>query len=206
MKLPLNRKSLTLLELLVAVVLFSLVVIGFSSIDLFSNYHVLSSDKRARLQNELYLVIEHMKKEMGKAVGNEVAFGANSTVNLDNINGNQAIQVYLDGNGNGIRDTLIASPTENDDHWIAYVFTGSTGAEADRYQIWYYPLFIDSNSAHEVIARHIYAITVTNGLSSNNNYLDIELFTRWAPGVGYSTKNPQVNMQARINMHSVSTN
>lgn len=62
--------GLTLIELMIAIVLMGMLVLGFYSIDLFSRYHVISSDKRAKLQNEISYAIEHMSKYVQQANGN----------------------------------------------------------------------------------------------------------------------------------------
>jgi len=43
------KKSITILELLVALSLLTVMVLGFSSMDMFGRYHVLTSDKRAQV-------------------------------------------------------------------------------------------------------------------------------------------------------------
>jgi len=53
-----NKESgLNLLELIVAVVLMSIVLLGFFSIELFSGRHVISSDRRIKVQNEIAYII-----------------------------------------------------------------------------------------------------------------------------------------------------
>jgi prepilin-type N-terminal cleavage/methylation domain-containing protein len=67
---PNLKKAVTLLELLIAIVLLSVVTIGISSIDIFSRSHVLSSQRRTTLQNEASFVLGHMTKEITRAIGN----------------------------------------------------------------------------------------------------------------------------------------
>ena len=55
-------KSLTLIELLVSLVLFTVVVMGLSVFDIFGHFHSITSDRRAGVQNELSLVLEHITK------------------------------------------------------------------------------------------------------------------------------------------------
>ena len=63
MSLHLN-KSMSLVELIIAVSLLSVVVLAFSSIELFSRHHLLSVNKRTQIQNNISYVLEHMAKEI----------------------------------------------------------------------------------------------------------------------------------------------
>lgn len=70
-----HNKSVSLLELLVAIVLLSVLVLGLTSIDFFSRNHVISSDMRSRLQNEIYLALEHINRSAIRATGDNTSFG-----------------------------------------------------------------------------------------------------------------------------------
>src|SRR3989338_5081842 len=106
---PHLKKSITLLELLIAITLLSVIVLGFTSIDLFSRYHVLTADRRAKVQNEASYVLEHMAKEMVRAIGdfNNPAVSITTTPS-----GNPLIRVWVDANRNGIRDSVAGGDRE----------------------------------------------------------------------------------------------
>ena len=186
MKLHLN-KSLTLVELLIAVCIFSLIVVGFSNIDTFSRYHVLSSDRRIKLQNDAAYVLEHMAKNISKAIGdaNQAAVDTSS-----GISGDTAIKVWIDSNSNGKRD--------GSDIQIAYRYRGATD-----YQIWYYSDYVGSPGSYEVISRKISSFSG----SLSDNYVLVEVGTCWNPAVACgSLDNLALSMTNRIYMPSVSTN
>ncbi len=63
------RRSITLVELLVAVVLVGLLVLGISSLDVFSRFHLLTADRRVQLQNEASLCIERIAKDVERGIG-----------------------------------------------------------------------------------------------------------------------------------------
>lgn len=201
-------KSVTLLELLIALVLMSLIVLGFSSIDLFSRYHVITSDRRVKIQNEASLGLEHMTKQISRAIGNEIADGANQVVDTTAIAGDPAIRVYVDANGNGKKDS---SPS---DYWIAYRFTGATGNPNTQYQIWYYSNYVNPGSPYETIARNITLFTPIKPINSsnqlNNNFITIQLTACWNPATAVlpngAADNPCVSMNTNIKMPSVSAN
>jgi len=195
------NKSVTLIELLIAICIFSLIVIGFSSIDTFSRYRVITSDRRAKLQNDASYVLEHMAKEIGMAIGDV----NNSTVDTSNIGGDAAVQVWIDYNQNGQRDA--------GDREIAYRFTGSPAA----YQIRFCPECTNGPCTNcnpnwnstEILSSRISSFTPT--YSSTGNYVDINITACWdakdSPATcGTVVDNPRIRMRNRINMPSLSTN
>jgi hypothetical protein len=207
-----NRIGVTLLELLIAITLLSVIVIGFTSIDMFSRYHVLTADRRAKVQNEVSYVLEHMSKEISKAIGDS----NNLPVVIDDSN--RRVKVYIDYNPDGQRGT--------GDRWIAYRYRDSSAPEAERYQLWYCPQCTDStcgvctpddwnstgfiNNGY-VLSRKItsfsptYDNTETDG-DPRDDYLEIQSTIRWDPAQAVSFDNPEVTMSTRIKMPSVSTN
>jgi len=204
-----NKRGLTLVELLIAVCIFALIVIGFSSIDTFSHYHVMSSDRRAKLQNDASYVLEHMAKEISKAIGDV----NQTTVDTSGISGDAAVKVWIDGNPysipptspNGRRD---AYPT---DCQIAYRFRGATTGE-----IWYCPectndsctacnpSWGDPSHPENILSKRVSSFSPI--YSSGNDYVEIQLTACWNPAVTCGTlDNPQLTMKNRIYMPAVST-
>lgn len=211
-----NQKSMTLVELLIAIALLSIIVLGLGNIDIFGHIQVLSSDRRTRLHNGASFILGHMTKEISRAIGNELVFGADNVVNTANISGNNAIRVYIDsdatgGIGDGKRDTVT-------DRWIAYRFTGATGVPATQYQVWYCPQCTDGTCVTcnpawgtdiNIIARNIKDPILTkpkNGSGQlNANYVTIRLTACWDPAVE-SIDMPCVDLSGRMEMPSVSVN
>ncbi len=197
-----HRTGVTLLELLIAISLLVVIVLGFSSIDLFSRYHVMSSDRRAKLQNDASYVLEHMAKNIGQGIGDI----NNSTVDPSDIVSDTAIKVWVDGNPyaspavspNGRRD---AYP---DDRQIAYRYR-TTGSE--QYQFWYYAVCRGPNcnqsgsTSPEVLSSKITNFTRTPA----DNYVYIQVTARWQPDQAASVDNPEITLRNRINMPAVST-
>jgi len=175
---------MTLIELIIALVLLSVIILGLNSITLFSHFHVTSSDRRAKLQNEASLALEHMSKEISKAIGDV----NNTPVIIEDSN--RRIRIYIDANGDGQRN----------DYYIAYQYQGSPD-----YHIRYYPNYPGSS---EVIARKISSFNPS--YNSVNNYITIQLTACWDPQTAVlpngSIDNPCVNMNTSIKMPSVSTN
>jgi prepilin-type N-terminal cleavage/methylation domain-containing protein len=199
-------RGLTLIELVIAITLMSLLVLSYYSIYFFSSYHTISAINRTRIQNEVTIALEHMTKEISYGIGD---FNQ-PVVEIVNIAGDRAIKVWIDGNPysspvvapDGRRDSY------PDDHQIAYRFTGAGGAAANSYQIWYYANCVGPNCNQpgnigpEVVARHISSFT----RNIMDNYLNIVIVARWKPNQDASVDNPEVTMRTQIKMPSVSTN
>lgn len=192
-----QKKAITLMELLIAVSLIGLLSIGIWSIDLFSRHQLMTSDRRARAQNEASFALEHMAKEIIKAIGDKDNPAANTTA----IDTDTAIRVYVDlapdgqSPGDGQRGT-------EGDCWRAYRYRGAGASIGDRYQIWYYPDYINLPNSYEVIARKISYF----GPTIIDNYVNIDLKSRYDPSTAVTIDNPQVEMRVNIKMPAFSTN
>ncbi len=204
---PRFNKSVTLIELLIAVSIFAVIAMGFSSISTFSQYHVITSDRRAKLQNEASYVLEDMAKNLtgtgssGGAIGN-VASSTNYPVQA--ITGGIAIRV--DSNNNGQLD--------GSDKQIAYIY------DSANYRFLYYPdASVTSpcpGSACTVLTssriRSDFSTTTSKATyysySSANNYIEVQIGACWTPSSDATcgtADNPAFIMKNRIYMPAVST-
>jgi len=61
--------GLTMVELLISMALVSMIMLGFYSFDSFSRYHVINTDRRAKVQNDLSYAIEYMSKNVQQSIG-----------------------------------------------------------------------------------------------------------------------------------------
>jgi prepilin-type N-terminal cleavage/methylation domain-containing protein len=205
----LKRKSITLIELLIALSIFAVLTLAFTSIDLFSRYHVRTADMRAQLQNEASSALEHMSKNISQAIGDLTNWPAQSTV----LGNDRLIIAWLDGNpfavpavaANGRRDT-----DPGNDHRIAYRFTGVAGIDAR--QIRFCPNCQDNSCSNcsvpwdrEIICRRVanFVIPAAGVISTNNISLEITL--RRDPSLAASQDNPEVTIRTYIKMPAVST-
>ena len=205
---PHHNKSVTLIELLIAMILISLLVVGFSSLEFFSRRHVVTSDRLAKLQNEVSYLLGHMAKNIGGTESRGGAVGSidQLPVTTNSIGGDHAIQIWIDYNSNGQRDT--------GDKQITYRY------RAANYEIWYYPNYTDNpndSDAEVITQRKISPDFSTNAAqpthitySVNNNYIGIQATACWDPdgnpNACGTTDNPSITMSTRIKMPSVSTN
>ncbi len=193
---PRLNKSLSLMELMIAVSLLGVLILAFASIETFSHYHVVASNKRAKVQNELSNALAHMTKQISRAIGDTTQPTVDITAQ---ISSDPAIRVWIDGNANGKRETYPS------DYEIAYRYRNSG---TDNYQIWYYSVCVGPNCNQpgstnpEVIVRNISSAPT---YSITGNYVGVELIGRWHAYEGKSIDNPEVTMRTRIYMPSVST-
>ncbi|MDD5730536.1 MAG: hypothetical protein PHN57_05360 [Candidatus Omnitrophica bacterium] len=112
-----KKNALTLIELLVSLCIIGFLIIAMANIDIFSRHHVMSSDKKTKVQNSLAYSLEHMTKEVSRTIGNEFISGADSVANTGTIAGAPALRVFVDFNNNGVSDA--------GDGWIAYRLQGN---------------------------------------------------------------------------------
>lgn len=179
------NKSITLLELLITIVLFSVVVLTFTSIDLFSRRQLLNLERQAKLQNEVSALITHMSKNIQKAVGTYFDF----PVSINNVApGGPLMTIYLDSNGDGQRDRQVAYQWDN-----------------ANYQFKYYDDFQSRPASYEVIATKIRSAAMN--ASTGLNYVQLDVVACWQPGQAPSYyTNSCITMVTRVTMPSVSLN
>jgi Tfp pilus assembly protein PilV len=215
---PEESCGITLWELIIALILLSVIILGISSIDVFSRFHLVTSERRTQLQNEVSLALEHIFKQMINTSGNEIISGADSVVNVIVSNPNQdndQVIFAVDTNADGSRDAV-----------RAYRFRSGAAPAGQRNQIWYCPECTVDNPAAgcgvcvpawgspaNLIATHIISFQpdkVTNPL--RQNFIRLQVRACWDPteqpqnGACGSPNNPIVEMNARAALPSVSVN
>lgn len=195
-------KAFTLVELLLALSLAGVVILGFTSLDTFGRYQVMTADRLAKAQNELSLVADHMSKQVSRGIGNEVLFGASSVATTANIGTYDAIRVRVDANNNGVRD--------GSDPWIAYRWRN---AGADRYQLQYCSQCqnancVNCNSGWQVLSRNV--IFFSPLYISGDNFANVAVETCWDPEQAMymcsEPLNPTSEAELNIKMPAVSLN
>jgi len=199
-------RSVTLLELLIAIVLFATIAVGFYSIDLFSRNQLISSQRHAEIQNEVSFVLAHITKEVTHAIGSTVLAGQ-YPFNVLPIGGDSdVLRVYVDLAADGVSAGDGKWGTGGD-RWRAYRLRGASAPADERYQLWYYPNYIDPSSAYEVLAKHINFF----GATIQYNFISVGVAGCYDPtggigGCGTTVQNPEVGMTGRVHMPSVSLN
>lgn len=182
---PALKKSLTLVELMIAISLFSVLILAFSSMELFSRRQVVTLDRQAVLQNEASLALEDMSKNVQQGVGNP-----NRTA-LAQLAGNNGFRVFIEPDP--------ATPTNpGDDLTVDYTLQVNTLRS------------IVNGVNNETFSTHILPGVVYGPLPANpangfyiditNNFsmVEIGLVARWQSANPVSIDNPQVVLKSRL--------
>ncbi len=188
-----NKRALSLLELILAVVLLSLIGLGFTSISNFSRQNVITVIRRAKLQDSIAYVLEHMSRTMANAVGDTTHWPIN---NLSIIGNDTALEINT--SNYNLTGALVLMQ-------VAYSYN------ATNYQLQYYGNSSNlTNPPPEVLATNI--ITNLSDLSTGNvaynnitGYVAIKVGGRWDPANATSPTNPEVRTYTYIKIPS-STN
>ncbi len=216
--------GLTIFELLIALVLLSLIILGFMNFDLFTHNQVLTADYRGNLQNELSFLVEHMHKNFSRAIGNEMANGNNTVVRVvdDGID-NITMSIYVDVNGDGQRQTPAVPGPNRVDYYVGYryYYAGGTSNTISYCgeclnQICNPAACINPSNVGEELSNKINnsaipgPFTKPGGATLNENYITVELSACWdpdgLPNPCGSGNNPSQTVRTRMNMPSVTCN
>ncbi|MDD2703540.1 MAG: prepilin-type N-terminal cleavage/methylation domain-containing protein [Candidatus Omnitrophica bacterium] len=159
-----NDKAVTLIELLISLVILGLVMVGFSSLDLFSSRQVVAANKILKTQNDAAYITEFIVKETMKAVGDF----ASPPVRMISVGGETGIAFKIDVNENGRWD----SPPDKE---VAFVYRG-----APDYEMRYYSDFSGVPGSYAAISRNAYMVPQF-GPVITDDYLTMEIATCWDP-------------------------
>ncbi len=186
------KRSLTLIELLVAAALIGLLVVGISSLDSYFRFHLTASDRRVQIQNELAFVLEDMGKNVVRATGNV----------------NDPIIVDLTPASNGFRVKVDVSDPNT---WIEYTRSGNkiqrkvgTGSAEDlnRGNIILDPTTEPTKPvAKEGFIYSVISDAVTGGVVG----IYVSLIARYDPTQNTSLDNPEIATAARFYSRSASS-
>ena len=182
-----ERFAVTLLELLIAIGLFSLIVVGLSSIGTFSRHHVMSSERRVKLQNELSYALEHMSKNIQRATGDATR---------------PALSVLAPGDLLSVRvDPNPSNPTVDISNDIIVTYSHSFQTIDGKVQG--ILSYTDPNdpSTPVVLSRHIVGFPFSIEPGSGGLGVQISLVARWIVPIG-----PPDNIEVRMTTKVYSRN
>jgi len=189
-----SRKSFSLIELVMAISLLGVIILAVSNIDIFSRYHYAATDRRAKLQNDVSLCLEHIAKNASRAIGNETFFGANSVVSM----GVNTLSIFIDANKNGSIDAGM-------DYWVRYKL------EPSSHEFSYCGQCSDSACgscsaiSEEQLARDVTEFIPAKDFSQAG-YIDVSITACWdprTPSTCGTPDNPSVSMSTGIALPSV---
>lgn len=204
--LSMRKQAVTLIELLIAIALLSVITIGFSSINLFSQHHTISASRRADLQNDVSFAIAHMGKYVQQGVGD-----------LTNPPLEQRAT-----DGFRVRVDLKPTPTPgilDDDLWFNYYLDADDTDCPSCLKFSCTQISATDSPAcpsGEILSKKILAgveyiampVNLSSGfyinLTDNNTIVEVGLVARYNKGLSQSADNPQVEMKNRLYTYSSS--
>lgn len=190
--------GITLFEALVAVVLLLIIIVTLNSINLFGHFQVLSSSRRARIQNDATILLNHMERQVAGAIGNEAISGADSVVIVDVHSPNQNkdyISFLTDTDQDGAGDT-----------WKSYQWRTTK-------EIFFCPQCNTPacpacpGNADVLVAENITAFSGAKpGNPLADSFITVSITKCWNPaGTCGTLDNPQVAMNTTLRLPMVST-
>jgi type II secretory pathway pseudopilin PulG len=196
------KRATTLLELLIALVVLSMVLFAFYNIQIFSDFQVVTSNRKAVLQGEAVNVLEHMSKQLKGVVGNGSAY----PVELD-PSGN-AIRFWVDNNSDGRLQNQTESPSDR----LVFYYHAADGSVifCNNTNTAPYPgSTLSCNGVNETLGTHMVSNFNSSYIIINNstNYVKVTFKCCWNVTDQSScggVKNPQVSFTTQIDMPSTS--
>lgn len=196
---PAKKKTLSLVELIIAIALLGVIVLGAFSFDIGSRHLLRASETKTQVLNEATLVLDYITKDALRGIGDMIDPALS-------INVAGFLLIKQDGNpdngvlGNGIRDVSNAV-----DHVIAYGLNNNT--DIIRCNITVDPPVINPAACQVLSRRAINAgfVITPNPIVDNTAHISVTL--RFNPAQARDAfNNPQVTVQTDIEVPGQSLN
>jgi type II secretory pathway pseudopilin PulG len=214
-----KKKSVTLIELIISIIILGIIILAVAQLDFFSNASVVYGQRRVRLTNEASLALEHITRNLRQAIGTVI----NPAVTNAAIGGDVGLGFWTDTNPNFQRD--------NNDLKRAYRWSGPAGNSPFLLR---YCAQCQNNPCANcagpnegpgpagwgvLVARDVVYFgapvtppaipVVPTPVALQDNFVSAEIQVCNnvnSLGTCDTSNNPQVNMQVRIQLHSYSIN
>lgn len=175
-----NKKAVTLVELVIVSILISVFVISISVVQLFVHNQFLSNERKIQVQNDAQFVIEHIVGQAYLAVGDVIA----APVDITFVN---ELIIYQ-------KNEMVYNIRNNLDFPIKYIY------KAPNISYLANPTIVP-----EILSRKITQFDVD--YKSGDNFFTVNITACWRPsGVCGSIENPSINFKTRVIMPQVSAN
>ena len=190
---PKKDRGITLIELIISMVIMAMVILGIFSIELLSRHRVISSEKRAKVQNEISYAIEYMSKYVQQSIGDSQLPAIRRYPSAGTQTG---FQIGIDLNNPQTPKDL------SDDTWVNFYLSGNS-------------LIAQKGASSEVLTARISGVFAANTVMPNSPgqgfyvnitdpgpnqgvAVDIGLVGRYNPAVAASIDNPQISIKTRL--------
>jgi hypothetical protein len=178
------RKSVTLVELLIAIGLLGVIVLGAISFDVASREFLSSSEEKVTVLNELTFVLEHIHKNVLLGVGDF----RRRAVGIDSSGVNPVLFIWQDLTVAG--NPLNTPQDYSDDRKVEYIF------DATNHLITFE--INDQVSAAETISDKLISITATVDANANSVIINNFVFRRDPALAVDPHSNPEVTIENQI--------
>lgn len=187
-----DHNGVTLVELILALVLVSTIIITGLSMELGLRRIYSSTDLEVQLLGEAAPIMMMVTKDINRGVGDFTNPPFNTTT-PSGWGADWAFRVRLDANNNGMADSVPP------DVWVGYRYRGTSGP--DSYQLWRYPNA--SAAGYTVLSNKVVAHNIgapVNGVSSF--YISL----RKDPAQPINYTNPQISVNSSAQYRGYSLN
>lgn len=184
--------GLSLVELLMAAAIFSLIVLAMFALAAFSYTNMINSGRRAVLQHECSLIIDHVTKYFGLTIGYNI--GDTAIDGIIEHNSNPWWKARLDRNGNGEPDD------DGANDWNGYRFDGTNN------RVEYIITSSDNGwgvgQRETLVDGKITAFDIN--FNGGENFFKVTVTAVNNPAIAAGPNNPEVTMDAYVSMPMVS--
>ena len=175
-----KRRGLTLVELVLALLLLSVVILTGVSMELGMRRIFSSADTEAQLLQEAAPITALVSKVINRGIGQNISY---PLVAIVNANEGQ-FTIRVDSNNNGMADA--------GDVWVYFRFLNNSGGI--QHQLRYYP---DNTSAsYQLLSQRVIFFNITNP-DPVNAFSNITLILRKDPDNPANLTNPEVTIQTK---------
>lgn len=208
-----HNHAVTLLELIVAMVLFSMIILYFSALEQIGRRTTFLAERKAQVQNEAIFVLEHMRQQLIKTIGYADMIYSGISVNplyiVEKGGGKRKLLKYwTDGNLNGrwdTNDTVGCYAARDGNNQVVFYNNDNTNYSGNS-----------CGGGAEVLSSRIVSFSTTppaiqrSPFDLTSNYITLTVTACWDPSEANGTcgdekaDNPQVTMQTTVAMPSVS--
>ena len=178
------KRSVTLIELLVTIALIGLLIVGITTLNNFARFHLLSSTRKALLQNELVFVLEDMSKNIIRATGD---FNNQGILDLAPVS--TGFSVRVDNNTPPTPDDY------SDDITISYTLSAVTNKILKD--------GVSLNTRATIIPG---GFVYSSPPLDNGTGIEIALTGRYNPSQAASLGNPEKTMMTKVYSRSATSN
>lgn len=188
------KKSFTLIELIIAVLLMGAIILAAMSFNLASDQFLTSSIKKGAVLNDLTFLLEHIQKNITSGSGDITDGGHRAIQFVDS--GSITLTIYQDIDSSG---NLNLTPEDySDDRRVEYIFN------YDDHTVTFEVVNSDDSTSSEVLLTNLVSDDEAERLSmeymnDNTGVRISNLFLRLDPEKEYDPRyNPQVSIDQQI--------